>query len=348
MLNKIKSLPLFYKIYFCCIIVFIILLSVTLFLLSSFISDYNKGIPETVSKQFFNDTFVKLDTGTLLEMSKIEPCEFETAGDIENSLKNILASNLTYTSVSSDGNEKKYIVKAGDYKCASFSLTPDKNGDYHPASLSLFLPKKASKVYKILDTSSLYINGKKVGDEYIISREEHISAKYLPENVKKPEWVLYSVDGLTKEPEATIVDRNGNAASFIEEDGILKEDIVYDPEETEIIDRIVKGAEQYAICMQDDAPKSSVYPYFERGTDLYSSISTVLNIFVWDHSSYAIEDEKVTEFFRYDENTVSLRVSFTHVLKMYGQEDYRDITDITYYARNVDGVYLIFARHNNI
>ena len=50
---------------------------------------------------------------------------------------------------------------------------------------------------------------------------------------------------------------------------------------------------------------------------------------------------------RYDENTVSMRISFEHILKKYGYEDYKDITDITYFARNVDGKYLIFARHNN-
>lgn len=348
MLKKFKSLPLFYKIYLCSIAVFIIILALLLTFISAFISDYNKGIPETVSENFFNDTFLNLDTSAIMEMSGISPSEFETAQDIESFIGKTLSNDLSYTSISSDSNEKKYIVKSGEYKCASFSLSPDEKGDYHPISLSLHLPKENSKVYKILDSSTLFINGKKVTDKYITAREDHISAEYLPDDVKAPQWVIYTIEGLTKEPDIRILDRNSKETTVTDMDGILTETIVYDDDEKEITDRIVKGAEQYAICMQNDASKSSVYPYFERGTDLYNSIRTVLNIFVWDHSGYEIEDEKVSEFFRYDEKTVSLRVSFTHVLKKYGREDYRDFTDITYYAREIDGKYMIFARHNNI
>lgn len=348
MQKKLKSLSLFYKIYFSAIAVFLILLCITLIGVSAFISQYNKGIPETVSEKFFNDTFQNLDTETIIQMSGITPCEFETEDDIKSFLEKTLSEKLTYTSISSNSDEKKYIVKSGEYKCASFTLTPDEKNDYHPSSLTLHLPKENSAVYQILDSSTLYINGQMVDSKYISHTGVHISSWYLPENVKKPTWITYTIDGLTKEPDAKIVDRNGNESNFFEEDGILIEEIIYDEEEKEIIDRIVNGAKQYAICMQNDAPKSSVYPYFEKGTDLYNSIRSVENMFVWDHNGYAIENEKVSEFFRYDENTVSLRVSFTHILKKHGREDYRDFTDITYFARNIDGKYMIFARHNNI
>ncbi len=348
MSQKMKNLPLFYKIYFLCLSVFIMFLIIFLIFLNSFITSYNEGIPETVSERFFNDVFLKLDTEKIIEMANISPSEFETQEDLNDFLNKTLSSNLSYTSISSDGDDRKYIVKSGEYKCASFTLTPDEKGDYHPSSLSLHLPKSASAVYKVLDSSTLYINGKAVGDEYITSREDHISAEYLPEGVNCPQWVIYSVEGITQEPKVSVIDRNGATPELYESDGILTEEIVYDTEEKEITDRILEGAKKYAICMQDDAPKSAVYPYFEKGTELYNDIRSVENTFVWEHSGYAIEDEKVSEFFRYDENTVSVRISFTHVLKKSGRQDYRDITDITYYARNIDGKYMIFARHNKI
>lgn len=348
MSNKLKKLPLFYKIYFSCLSIFVLLLIASLIGISAFISDYNKGIPETVSEKFFTDTFVNLDTDKIIEMSMFTPSEFETTEDIKALLEKTLSGDLTYTSISSDTEEKKYIVKSGEYKCASFTLLADENNDYHPTGITLHLPKEPARVYKILDSSSLYLNGVKVSEKYITSTEEHISSQYLPDDVTAPKWNIYTIDCLTKLPEEEIIDRNSNSPSLYDEDSILTEQLISDPEEKEVIDRIVAGAKQYAICMQDDAPKSSVYPYFEPGTDLYNSIRSVLNIFVLNHSGYAIEDEKISEFFRYDENTVSVRVSFTHVLKKYGQEDYKDLTDITYFARNVGGKYLIFARHNNI
>ena len=69
----------------------------------------------------------------------------------------------------------------------------------------------------------------------------------------------------------------------------------------------------------------------------------------WKHSGYEFTDESVSEFFRYDQNTVSVRIAFTHILHRAGSADYKDKTDITYFAHKTsdDGDYLIFARYNN-
>lgn len=348
MINKIKSLSLFYRIYFISLIAFLVILIAGSIILSSVIGEYNKGLAETVSENFFNETFTNLDTEKIIEMSGVTPSEFETKDDIKNYIEKSMSDNLTYTSISSEGDDKKYIVKSGDFKVASFTLSADEKGDYHPKSLELHLSKSSKNVYKVLGNSTLYINGVKVSDSYITERSEHISSSVLPEGVPKLEWVTYTVEGLTATPDIKLLDRNGIETDFSQDNsGVYNENIIYDEQDADIVERVLKGAKQYAICMQEDASKASVFPYFERGTDLYESFRMVENFFVWDHSSYEILDEKVTEFLRYDENTVSMRISFTHVLKKYGHEDYKDITDITYYARNIGGKYMIFARHNN-
>ncbi len=348
---KTKKIPLFYKIYFSLLALFIVALVGFLIYLSGFIKEYNEGIPETVSRRFFNETFVKLDADKIIEMSGIAPCEFETSDDIKQFVTSQLEGDLTYTSISANTDDKDlktYIVKSGDYKLATFTLDSDENNDYFPKDLSLHLPKGVSYSYKIFDGSKLFINGIEVSDKYIISKENHKNAEYLPEGVTKPQWTTYEISGLTKQPIATITDRNGNQVEFIDINGTQTENIIYDEQEPEIVDRLLTAAKQYAACMQNDVSKYSVLPYFEKGTDIYESIRTVENMFVWDHAGYSIEDENVSEFMRYDENTVSVRISFTHILKMYGREDYRDVTDITYFAHNVDGKYLIFARYNNV
>lgn len=347
---KLKNMSLFYKIYFTAIAVFIVALIIAAVSLNIWLVDYNKGIPETVSQVFFEKNFLNLNAEELVSMSGVKPCEFETDDDIINYLKNEFAKNeLTYTSISTgtETESKKYIVKSGEYKIASFTLLPDEKNDYYPVSVELHLPKSLNRQYKILDSSELYVNGIKADDKYVTDISDHISAKYISNEAKPLKGVTYTIDGLTKEPEIYVVDRNGKTTTVLENDGIYYENIIYDEFEEEVVDRIVKAAKQYAICMQNDASKASVLPYFLKGTDLYSSIRTAENMFVWDHSGYSFENEKISEFFRYDENTVSLRVSFTHVLHKYGTEDYKDYTDITYFAKNVNGEYLIFARYNN-
>ena len=58
MVKKFLSLPKFYRIYFSALAVFLILLIIGCIVLSSIISQYNNGIPETVSDNFFNESFM--------------------------------------------------------------------------------------------------------------------------------------------------------------------------------------------------------------------------------------------------------------------------------------------------
>lgn len=346
----IKKMPLFYKLYCSVLIIFLVLLLVFSVVFYGYIKQYNEGIHETVSENFFNDVFVKKDIEKIIELSGIEKSEFETNDDLKSFIEEPLSKNLSYTYISSaDNNEKnrQYIVKSDEYKIATFLLRPDDKGDYRQTRLSLHLPKSFEKTYNILDSSELYINGIKADSKYIQSTYNHKASEYLPEGVKAPVWTSYRITGLTKEPVVTVVDRNKNKPVLVEQNGIFFEQIIQDNTEEELIERLVTAAKEYAKCMQYDAPKNKVLPYFEKGTDLYESIRTVENMFVWDHSGYAFEDESVSEFMRYDDNTVSVRISFTHILKKNGKEDYRDKTDITYFARNVDGKYLIYNRYNN-
>lgn len=341
-----KKLSLFSTIYLYCVAFSIVAIAVFLLWLRGWVSDYNERIPETISQKFFDQTFISLDADKIIEMSGVTPCEFETNDDLKKYIETNF-KDLSFTSVAMGYDEdKRYIVKSGKYKIAEFTL--EKNGKtWIVDSLKLFLPEGSEQVFKVLSTDTLYINGKAVSKDYITSTEAHKSAEHLPEWVKAPEWVIYTVDGLVGDSKFTVNDRNGASAQLVEKDGILTEEIIYDKEDPEIIDRILKGAKQYAICMQNDATKSSVFPYFEKGTDLYTRIMSVENMFVWDHNGYEFEDVKTSEFFRYDDSTVSLRVSFIHILKMHGREDYRNPTDITYFARLIDGEYMIFSAYNN-
>jgi len=80
---------------------------------------------------------------------------------------------------------------------------------------------------------------------------------------------------------------------------------------------------------------------------LYVNLRTSETYFVIDHSSYAFEDVKTSEFYAYDENTFSCRVSFTHVLKRYGSKDYRDYIDMTLYLHRIGDTYRIYDRYNH-
>ncbi len=343
-----KKLSRFYIVYFSLLILFSASLIIFLAWLNGAVSRYNESLPETVSERFYSDTFKTKDIGKISEYVTDLTNDFETDADLVEKISEIFAEEMSYTSVSSgDDGVEKYIVKSGAVKTAEFSLEKDSDGNWAVKNVKIYLPDKYEYKVKILSSSRLYINGIEVGEEYASNYEDYELKEYLPDTVASPQWITYEIGDFLFEPEIKVIDRNGNLSELSQETELLKEQINYDAVEEEVASRIVEGAKQYAKCMQNDAAKSSVYPYFEKGTNLYSRIQYAETAFVWDHNGYDFEDVEVSEFFRYDENTVSMRVSFTHILKKYGSEDYRNYTDITYFARLIDGEYMIFASYNN-
>ena len=342
-----RKYPLFYIIYFSCIAFFIAAMIIFLIWLKGAIGRYNKTLPETASQEYFNAYFKAPDPEKLIAVSLFEISDFETK---EHALKYISGkalNNTTMASVASqDSDTKKYIVKSGEEKIADFSLKKDGDSWTHDTT-KLFIPTKQSVKVTALSDSTLYVNSKEVSEEYIISRFPFFAKEYLPEDVPCPEWITYEISGLIFPPEVKLIDRHGRQVELFENEGVLCEQLLYDPTENEVTDRILEGALLYARCMQNDAKKSEVYPYFDKNSDIYEKIKRVENTFVWDHNGYEFENVRVSEFLRYDENTVSVRISFIHVLKMYGREDYRNPCDITYFAHLVDGEYLIFNIFNN-
>ena len=99
--------------------------------------------------------------------------------------------------------------------------------------------------------------------------------------------------------------------------------------------------------MQSDGRFSAFSQYFDPDSTLYTQIKNAEIYFVWPHDGYSIEDVNVRDFYAYDDNTFSCRVSLTHVLHKKGSEDYRDYIDMTFYLRNVNGSYLIYDRENH-
>lgn len=353
MKKTMKKHDVFYKVYFSVLGFLLAVLAVGAVLLSRGIAEYNKGIPETVSKEYFETHFAYPDDHSLSELCT-QVSEFESPETIYAYLRALFAEDkLSYTSISSGAEalpgQKDYIVKSGDRKIASFTLLPDEKNDYHPSAVKLTVPSPSALKCRVYDDSTLLVNGKEVPDTYLTGSEDTRITKLLPAGTAGTRLVRYEVPGLVGPAEVTVLDRHGNAKLIAPgDDGVYSEIPAYDEPENDLVNRITEGAKQYAICMQSDAAKRTVYPYFEAGSDLYENIRSAENMFVWDHNGYEITDVKTSEFRRYDENTISCRISFTHILHKYGSADYRDYFDITYFARKgSDGVYRIYASLNN-
>lgn len=250
----------------------------------------------------------------------------------------------------------RYIVKAGEDKIAEFTLVhseselkKSKSGfkKYELGDIELFFFPHESITVKLPASSTLTVNGVKVSDKYLMPdvREEEDINKFLPDGVEGIVYVAYTVDGLFSKPEIAVTDKDGKPTEcvYVEDGNYWSSGFIYDTAlEAQFSDYVINAIEKYAAYMQMDGKKADFIDYYDTDSELWTNIITTENYFVWEHEGYAFKDKKASEFYRYDENVFSCRVSMTHVLHRYGWEDYVDYIDMTLFLRNVNGKYVIF------
>ncbi|MEE0970333.1 MAG: hypothetical protein U0M06_13260 [Clostridia bacterium] len=359
-----KSLPKFYQILIFCWCAALILLAIALLVVRSYLADYESVQPKYTASQVFENYFEKSDFKSVLDHSGERISQYETNEQIASYLSSLTeGKELSYHNISSgmDTDISKYIVKYSegedDIKIASFTLS--KTGEkskkgfdkYALSSFEVFYPSKKSVSVKVTKGAVPYINGVPLDESYI--KEEnipHVSCAHLPEGVEGIYYTLYTLDGLALEPEVKVKGADGAelALSYDSENSLYVTDIVYDETlKEELGDRVIEAAKVLAAYMQNDSGKAKLNPYYEKNTELYKSITSTLQWAVIDHDSYHFEGEEASEFYRYDDRTVSCRVKLTHVLKRKRLEDYRDTVDATFYLREIGGKYMVYDRTNN-
>ncbi|MBQ7011018.1 MAG: hypothetical protein IJN63_04875 [Clostridia bacterium] len=307
--------------------------------------------------------------------------EFESKEDLITYLKSMYAGkDITYYSISTGAADTatvsldiknlgkyfvdqfnsrgdiKYIVKAGEDKIAEFTLVhseseakKSKSGfkQYELGDIELFFFPHESVTVKLPKSSTLTVNGIKVSEKYRLADvyEEDENNKRLPDGIEGIVYVAYTVDKLYLKPELAVTDKDGKSIEleYIENDNYYSAGFLYDDSlAAQYSAYVINAIENYAAYMQMDGARADFIDYYDTDSDLWKNIISTENYFVLDHSSYSFKDQKATEFYRYNDDMFSCRVSMTHLLHRWAREDYVDYIDMTLFLRNVNGKYLIF------
>lgn len=347
-----KRIPVFYIVYFALVFLALIGIVAGMIWLNGILEEYEGSRPEYVAEKVFEKYYKSGDFSELAKAS-YDDDSFESIDSVADFLKNQYGNaELTYTSVSSgDTDVMKYIIKSGDYKISSFTLkksgeTTDRGFDlYTEDSFEVYYVADKSVTILAPDFSEVYVNGKLLDDTFAkdkgVIREP---ADKVPEGIDPVMYNRYTVEGLINDPEVKVLtDEKENSIHYNSETGeheaALPNNEQLQAEHTEFVLGAVK---EYAKYMEMDSWWGKVSPYFDPTTDLYTSIRTVAQYFVYPHEGYRFENEYAGEFYAYDENTFSCRVSVLQILENPGMEDFKDPIDMTVYVRRVGNRYLIY------
>ncbi len=361
--KKRKKVPLFWKIFITVVVGVLLLIHIVLFWINGFLKDFEAAQPKHVAEEVFKTYFSDFSASRYLDICEDSTAKYELRENLITYLDALTKDEkITYYSVSTGMDDGlQYVVRAGDTKFASFTLEKD-IGDkesrftrYKPGRFALYTDAKTKVDVEIPTGYTLYLNGVEVSHEYIIQEGiETPSCAHMPQDVAGTTLEKYKVAGFIQPPAVEVYSPNGQKA-LVEEgnNGAYKASVVADPQLADQYSSwFIEAATKYAIYMQYDSKVAamrfgSVAPYFDPDSKLYEDIRTVENGFVIEYERYEIKDEKASDFIRYDENTFSCRVTLTHILYRRGMDDYIDHIDITFYARQNDGVILIYDMDNN-
>ncbi len=319
--------PLFYKIYFSVIALFLIVLTVALIWLNGWLKSYEAAQPINLINNIIENHLKTGDISYLQENCGLEISPYETEDNL-NAFVQSEISNKTLTTVVStkrpDGCDAAYTVKADNKKLLNIYLKKKSGAAAFLPTYTVLSSELDSGFYKSISitmpqNSEITVNGLTLDDKLRKDGEiSEFAKKYLDgEKTEKPQTatlqkllsdnvtVTAKLDG--KETNVSKSDNNYSVHQYI--DSSLKQ---------KIQNVATKGSEMYAGYMQADAMLSDVAAYFDTNCDFYKNIRSSYTDHILEHTAAGFDNVKNDEVFKYSDNIYSCKVQFTQVLKRNG------------------------------
>ena len=346
-----KKKPLFYKIYFSVVAVFLCLLIIGLFVLNSFLKSYEAAQPVGFVNNLVTDYIEKREFEKLARDYNIGLSKYEAQESFNSAFDKIIGDKTLSVSSSGkklDGFDEVYNTKADDDVLLTLYLKKsDKSGKFGIKGYTIGkaeFDSHLSKSYTINAPSDvkLTVNGIEVEDS---DRKSLELPKILKEKLGDKAAVThqsFTLSGfLGDEFQIKAFDKEGKEIEVKNENGVYTALQSIPEDELNIIrDRALAATQGYAKFMQEDASLGSISQYFDTTTEFYDYVRKT-ELWVWDHTGYTFENIEFLEPHKYTDNLYSCRVKFTHILKL-GQRTYEDYFDkYVYLEKGANGLKVI-------
>ncbi len=322
---------IFYTLYFMFILVFFLGTYIGLNWLNGWLSDYEASQPTVKAEQVFQQLFTNPDWASLYDAADVEDTPYEGKNEyVAHMEEKVGDSKLTYLETSAGlSGGKKYVVRLGDEKVATFTLEDRNNvsdpslenledigkiADWQLAGVEVFFQRTGS--YRIVKTNGhrTLVNGVELDDSFTIQIATTKAEEYLPAGTTGISMVTQEVNGFFAQPTVSIFDDKGDEMQ-----------VTYDADTRTFTERTssntitaeqeeaIRGAAQtYCLWMiKEVTNRATVAKYFDPSSDTYSSIVRTTELWMQDHNGYSFNDIKISDFTLYNDNLFSARISMS-------------------------------------
>ena len=371
--KKKKSGPrlggvIFYTLYFLFILIFFLATFIGLTWLHGWLTDFEMAQPGGKAEQVFSQLFTDPDWGALYESAGANDSAYEgKEAYVAYMEQKVGDSELNYleTSAGLDKYTKKYLVRLGNEKVASFSLVDknqvdsasldnlDKIGDipdWQLGSVEDFFNREGTYYIEKLDGHTALVNDVALTDDMTIQVATTLAEEYLPAGTTGASMCTQQIDGLMAQPVVTIFDKSGKQMEVTYDEATrtfterLESNTMSD-EEKEIA---LEAAKVYCKWMiKEVTDRGTIAKYYDPSSETYNNIVKTTELWMQDHGAYTFSNESVTNYARYGEDIFSVSVSLSlDVTRTDGSVKNYPYSQSLFFRKSDTGKWLCFAATN--
>ena len=331
---------IFYTIYFLFIFAFFIGVLGFLNWLHGWLEAYEGAQPTVKCQQVFDELFGNPDWAQLYRLAGVEDTDFEGVNEYVSYMENKVGGqelNFVETSAGLSG-DKKYIVRLGTEKLATFTLTGQGERitdipDWQLGDVELFFSRNNSIQIKKLENHVAYVNGVPLDDSYTIQIASTKADELLPVGTPSVRTSIQRIDGLLAVPQIVVYDETGTS----------QVEVVYNPDTDtyeEMNDAIVISDEERAavfgaleaysgFMINASGSRAGVAKYFDGSSSTYSDIIKMgSELWMNSDNGHEFQNEEILGYTKYSDSLFSVRASLNmHVKCKDGTEKDYGVTE---------------------
>jgi len=356
---------IFYTLYFMFILVFFIATYFGMRWLNGWLLDYEAAQPTAKAEQVFSQLFTNPDWSALYESSGAQDSPYEGKEQFVEYMQNKVAGTpLTYLETSAGlSGDKKYIVRMGEEKIATFTLT-DKNAakedaallstripDWELGSVELFFAGEGTYRIEKLEGHTAYVNNVALDDSLTIQKATTLAEEYLPIGTTGVVMCTQEVTGLLAKPTVTIFDKEGQSVEVFYNEDTQTFTESRDAAATIGVEEktaAIGAAESYGKWMIEALNDRGVLAqYYDPTSDAYKGI-IANERWAQDNDGFAFTKEEVSDYVRYSSDLFSVRVRSTMEVKVRldGSTKVFDNDQFMFFRKTDSGKWLCYAYTN--
>lgn len=348
-----KGTILFYSIYAALIVVFFVGIGIAMGALNDWLVKYEASQPKVKCQQIFEDLFGDPDWAELYKLAGAADSAFEDESTYAAYMDKAMGDqDLTYIETSAGlSGDKKYIVRLGKEKIATFTLTADNKDedipDWKLGEVEIFFTRGKSFTIITDPGNTVTVNGIVLDESYTIRTVTTTAEKYLPEGVHGYRLAQFHVNGLLAEPEVIATNAKGEPVELVYDSNTatyaqnITPAVIGDIE----YDTLLTATQTYCRYMIGAMGKADLKKYFDSTTQIYNTITTNTT-WMQGYKGYDFSKETITNFYRYSDTLYSAQVQLTLMVtrKNGTVKDY--VLNNTFFVENQNGEWKVIEMTN--